>query len=321
MDWIFQKTGKINQYRPKIHKGVQPVRVLHHMNLFMFQNSHPAFSKELTEAFVKDGFSKTIDIIYESEKIKTPYIRKNDKTIVFQETFLSYLWSIIHNIYILQVCKEDLPINYQQTGKFIGSKKNQKIEKAIDLFQYAKSLKTAYYKWDTEYLPNPEIYDAENRDDIEHPNMYYSEAIKFILAHEYIHAISHIDKDSSLSILEMEIEADFKAIELLKKGVFKDNSNAFLIQGGILFGVISLLFLNRTTDSITHPNTEDRLVSAVEQLNLEDGSEIWDYALIGLKLWDEQFSHKFDWKNDISSKEEFYYVIEQVKERNKNNSK
>lgn len=317
MNWIFQKTGKINLYRPNIHKGMQPVRVLHHMNLYMFQNSHPSFSKELTEAFTQNVFSKTLDIVYGNETIKTPCIRKNDKTIELQETFLSYLWSVIHNVYITYLHKIEHPRINKKNGRVIFQIDEEKVEKANELFQYAKSLKTSFYKWDIDYLPNPEKYDAENRDDIEPTNIYYTEAIKFILAHEYIHAIKHIKTQTELTQLEMEIEADYEAIELLKKGIFENNENAFIIQGGIIFGVISLLFLNSSSICQTHPNTEDRLVSAVEQLNVSNDSEIWDYALIGLKHWDEQFNHNFEWNENVSSKEKFYSIIKQVKERNK----
>ena len=318
MDWIFQKSGKINLYKPKIHKGMQPVRVLHHMNLFMFQNSSPSFSKELADAFTKDGFSKTVDIIYGSEPIKTPYIRKENKTIVLQETFLSYLWSVIHNIYIMYIHRIIHPKLNEQAGEMIYEVNEEKIEKANELFQYAKSLKKVFCEWDINYLPNPEIYDAEDRNDIEQPNLYYTEAVKFILAHEYVHAIKHINKDSKLSILEMEIEADYEAIELLKKGISQNGQNAFLIQGGIILGVISLLFLKQNTDSETHPNTEDRLVSAIEQLKIGDDSEIWDFTLIALKLWDEQFQHNLNWHYGVSSKKEFYNIIKQIKERYKN---
>ncbi|WP_165764241.1 phage exclusion protein Lit family protein [Flavobacterium oreochromis] len=308
-----QNKGKINRGNP-IYKGKQPVRVLHYMNLFIFQNSHPTFSKQLTDAFTKDGFSKTIDIIYEDEPIKTPYIRKVDKTIVLQETFLSYLWILVHNIYTLYVYKIDYPRINKKAKLDIYEIDEEAITKAEELFQYAKSLKVAFSKWDIEYFPNPEYYDAEKRDFIEQPNVFYSEAIKFILAHEYIHAIKHINTSTEQTQLEMEIEADFEAINLLKKGIIPNSDHHLIIEGGIIFGVLSLLFLKKSTESKSHPNTEERLINAILQLNIADNSIIWDFSLIALKLWDEQFSHNFIWKDKTSSKEQFFEIIKQIKQ-------
>ncbi|MGX9987228.1 hypothetical protein [Soonwooa purpurea] len=316
MSWLTQKEGKINLYNPKIHKGKQPVRVLHYMNIFIFQNTHPVFSKELSDAFTNDGFSKTIDIIYGDEPIRTPFIRKADKRIILQETFLSYLWSLIHNIYTLYIYKIDYPRINKKAGAVVYEIDNDAIDKAEELFQYAKSLKVSFYKWDIEHLPNPEYYDAEKRNFIEQPNVFYSEAIKFILAHEYIHAIKHINTDSRQTELEMEIEADYEAIELLKKGIIPNTDHYMIIQGGIIFGVLSLLFLKQTTQSTTHPNTEDRLINAILQLHINEESIIWDISLIALKLWDEQFSHDFKWNEEISSKEQFFNIVKQIKEKN-----
>ena len=58
MNWVFQDKGIINHYKENLHFGTQPIRVLHEMNLFMFQNTHPNFVNELTSSFEKNGFSK-----------------------------------------------------------------------------------------------------------------------------------------------------------------------------------------------------------------------------------------------------------------------
>lgn len=242
MNWINQQTGMINHSLIVNLKGKQPIRVLHNVSLYFFQNTHPSFSKELNDAFTKDGFSKIIDIIYEEDAIKTPYIRKVDKTIVLQETFLSYLWAIIHNVYTIYIYKIDYPRINKKAGCEVYSIDEDAIEKAEELFQYAKSLKVAYTKWDIKHLPNPEYYDAAKRNFIEQPNVFYSESIKFILAHEYIHAIKHIDVTNKKTQLEMEIEADFEAIELLKKGIIPNSDHHLIVEGGIIFGVLSLLF-------------------------------------------------------------------------------
>ena len=321
MNWLFKNTGLINQYNPKIHKGNQPIRVLNYMNLWMFQNTHSDFPKELGLAFEKSGLSKTIDLIYGEEKVKGPFIRTRNKRIVLQETFLSYLWCITHSIYVIYLLKIEQPKINQEAGKEIYPPKDADLDKAIELFDYAKSLIVAFSKWNKDSQPNPEIYLAEKRDFIEQPNCFYTEAIKFILCHEYTHAIKHLDilnseKEIQLSgFIDFEKEADYDAIELMEKGIYPNKINELPIQIGITIGILSMFFFKAKTVNEIHPNTEDRLVNALEQMEIGDNNECWSIALVGLRLWDEQFGLDFEWSNSETDKEQFYNVIEQIKNK------
>jgi Zn-dependent peptidase ImmA (M78 family) len=77
--------------------------------------------------------------------------------------------------------------------------------------------------WDKEQLPNPEIYMVEKRNYIEQSNMCYTEAAKFILAHELTHLERHIDileKDTTGSnYLAFKEETDRLPIEHVLKGI------------------------------------------------------------------------------------------------------
>lgn len=53
MNWIFQSTGLIDRYRPKFMEGTQPIRVLNHMNIYMFQNTNPDFLEELQDGQIR----------------------------------------------------------------------------------------------------------------------------------------------------------------------------------------------------------------------------------------------------------------------------
>jgi hypothetical protein len=320
MDWIFQTTGIINHYKPELHYGSQPIRVLNSMNLFMFQNTHPDFISELTEAFSKHGFSKRVNVVYSEGPIqRTPYIIAESKEICLDETFLSYLWCICHSVYTIYVQTIDFP----RVNAFVGYQKyiisQDKISKAYDLFDYAKLLIRHFDKWDINTMPNPERYFAEDRDYVEQPNMFYTEAMKFILCHEYTHAIKHIDKINSgrvdlSSYVEFEEEADYNAIELMKKGIYPTGRNALTIHIGITIGILSMFFFKPTTVGTKHPNTEDRLATALEQLNLDEESPCWGIALIGLQLWSDQFELKLQWNNHLTDKQAFYEILRQIKE-------
>ena len=319
MNWIFQKKGEINHYREKFHFGNQPIRVLHHMNVFIFQNTNPDFEKELSKTIEEKGISKQINIKYGDHKItKTPYINFEDRAIYLEETFLSYLWCICQSIYTIYLQKIDFPKHNAYYGREVYKIDEEILDNAYELFRYAKFLIVDFEKWDKNKLPNPEIYNAELRDYIEQPNCFYTEANKFILCHEYIHAIKHIDeilnnKLENSHFIEFEKEADFEAIELIKKGIFPNKINELPIQIGITLGILSMFYFKATTSGIKHPNTEDRLVSALNQLNLSDDSECWGIALMGIELWGEQFELNLKWNKELKVKDAFDDIIMQIK--------
>jgi len=320
MNLIFQKKGKINHYREKFHFGNQPIRVLHHMNVFIFQNTNPDFEKELSKTIEEKGISKQINIRYGDHKItKTPYINFEDRAIYLEETFLSYLWCICQSIYTIYLQKIDFPKHNACFGREVYKIDDEILDNAYELFRYAKFLIVDFEKWDKDKLPNPEIYNAELRDYIEQPNCFYTEANKFILCHEYIHAIKHIDeilnnKLENSHFIEFEKEADFEAIELIKKGIFPNKINELPIQIGITLGILSMFYFKATTSGIKHPNIEDRLVSALNQLNLSDDSECWGIALMGIELWGEQFELNLKWNKDMTVKDAFNDIIKQINE-------
>jgi len=317
MRFLLQRTGTIDQYKEH-HLGTQPIRVLNNMNLYMFMNTHPGFNSELITAIEKHGLAKKITLKYGESRIeRTPYIDGGDKSITLDETFLSYLWCICHAIYVIYVQTVDFP----RVNKIAGFNKYpispELLSKAHELFDYAKSLISVFGKWDIENMPNPERYLAENRDYIEQPNMFYTEAMKFILCHEYVHAIRHIDKIKAggyehSHYIEFEKEADYEAIESMKKGM-SAKSPAHPVPIGVTLGILSMFFFKSTTKALRHPNTEDRLVQALVQLQLDDDSPCWGLALVGLKLWSEQFGLSLHWNPLVPDKESFYDVIGQIK--------
>lgn len=323
MNWTIQTSGIINHYNEKLHSGEQPIRVLNHVNIYWFQNLHPNFINELNEAFDKYGLSKSIDILYGDHPIQFgPHIKIDTKTITLDETFLSYLWCVTHTIYTLYVQTIDYPRLNKHMG-YDGYKISpEKIEKATELFNYAKSLIVSFDKWDINNYPNPEKYLAEDRDYVEQPNIFFTAAINFILAHEYIHAIKHIDEINkgelvNSAYIEFEREADHDAIELMKKGIFPSGENQLGVQIGITVGILSMLYFRPVTDDKKHPNIEDRLVNALVQMEISDTSPCWGFALIGIELWANQFGLDITWDKSLNDKDSFNYIVEQIKVKDK----
>lgn len=332
MDWIFRKKGEINHYNEEIHQGSQPIRVVNHMLLYMFQNTHSDFYEELVQQIEEGKVNREFAILFgelplliENGKYRTPRVNFETKKIELPETFLSYLWCCTYSIFVLYVETVDFPKLNKQNGYISHAINQVNIEKAYEVFDYAKYLIVDFQPWNKSELPNPEIYLAENRDYVEQTNIYYTEAVKFILCHEFTHLKIHAEKINNTLLsshyLAFEKEADECAIDMMVRGMpVSRNPFAFAhrlaMQNGIIFGILSMFFFASNTRAVKHPYAEDRLTDALERLNLNDNPYVWGIACVGLKLWDKQFSLELDWdSNVVSDREQYYKIIDQIKRR------
>jgi len=319
--WVFQRNGPINKYNPDAHSGTQPVRVVHNMLVFMFSQSYPGFLEELREQVKAGKVNPHIDFVFNEDAIRhehgfhTPRVIIDSKSIQLQETFLAYLWCVTYAIFILYVETVDYPTMNRIAGyeKYVVDE--EKIQQAKDLFDYAKSLIAFFSPWDKEHWPNPETYLAEDRNYVEQTNIFYTEAVKFILAHEYTHLKSHVgqihEQTPHSSYLNFEKEADNAAIDMALKGLTEVTQFGIC---GIIVGILSMLFFSAKTSGEKHPNTEDRLTNALERMPINDDDYAWGMACVGLELWEEQFDLHFDWLAEPESpKAQYYHLLNQIK--------
>lgn len=330
MNSLNTSSGKTNRFREKIHDGTQPVRVIHHMLIHMFQQTNSDFFEELIGEVNKGKVNKELNLVFgqdsiriDSSKLRTPRVKYPTKSIEIHETFLSFLWSCCYSIFVTYVETIDYPKFNKQVGKEVKNVSPKNIEKAKELFDYAKLLIVDFQEWDKNNLPNPEIYNNEVRDYVEQTNLFYTEAVKFIFCHEYIHLkrdhIGQLKNDVSY-YLEFEKEADNEAIDEIMKGM-SNSENPFsvahkvVIEIGVVMGVLSMFFFNSSTKGGNHPNAEDRLTHILERLGVGDSHFAWGIACVGLRMWEEQFGHYFKWSLDEKSyKEQYISIIEQIKE-------
>ncbi|NCT93669.1 MAG: hypothetical protein GXC72_04535 [Chitinophagaceae bacterium] len=330
MSWIFQEFGEINHYNPKIHQGTQPVRVIHHMLTYMFINTHKNFFADLQKQIADKKLNSELNLAFGEEPIKvhnnkyrTPRVNHETKQIELHETFLSFLWCSVYSIYVRYIETIDYPRVNKESGKVVKVISQENIEKAKEVFDYAKYLIVDFLPWDKAKLPNPEIYRAEKRDYVEQTNLFYTEAVKFILCHEFTHLKKHVEQineeTTESHYLNFEAEADNDAIDMMKKAISYSEhplavAHRLAIETGIVFGFVSMFFFSSTTEGVRHPNMEDRLTNALERLNLADDHFAWGIACVGLQMWDEQFGHNFIWTEKIISyKEQYYDIIQQIK--------
>ncbi len=304
------------------HIGLQPIRVLKHNLIERLEIR----SKEFIELLKKD-FRLSENIKYNSYPFplvngQKPYIDK-DGMIHIHETYLSYLWMITFSMVVMY--EEGIAIP-DQIIRDTPTHKNQNLELlglAEELFDYAKSLVTAYSKWDIDYFPNPEFYDANNEEGfyIKASTDLYVEAMNFILFHEIAHAeLKHIEQKNNNNlegdgVKALEIEADSRAIVLL----LKNHRNLKISHLAITVGLASMLFMSRDLEGgNSHPNIDVRIENAVNLIKPAEDSPVWAFLVLFLKLWDKQFSHNFaSSSNCYSFKELYYELIEEAKRLNK----
>ena len=206
---------KKNFYNPT-HSGLQPVRVLDHNIIYLFENIYPDFLTELKSAVANKGLQPGLTKYCLEEAIRfsnmdfksqTPFIGI-DKKIVLHETFLSFLW--IYCYCVLVVFDEGIQKPLQNKTYNPTNPLPHIANEALKLFDYGLSLIDIFNPWDKN-LPNPEEYDDSEAFYIERANSVFLYALNFILCHELGHVIlGHIDqsidainKSSVISLTQM----------------------------------------------------------------------------------------------------------------------
>ncbi|MFN3641088.1 MAG: phage exclusion protein Lit family protein, partial [Flavobacterium sp.] len=189
----------------------------------------------------------------------------------------------------------------------------EKIDKAQELFNYAKSLIVMFSEWDKNNLPNPEEYSAEDVFFIERANGLFVYAMNFILCHEFAHIeLEHIEKrkqgqNSTSDILKFEKEADARAMELVLNGI--NDKTKLSAEIGVLMGLCCMLFFKQKSETTTHPATDDRIHKLIEKVNASNADPHWGIAVLAFKLWDDQFVKNFNWPKSVHDLKELYELI------------
>ena len=274
----------INQYNPQEHVGEQPIRVLQHNTTSWLHDTSAEF-RELSIRLAKEkklnfGIAYKIgcDTINSKDangNPNSPYIQYG--TIQIHETFLSYLWCVA---YAISISYELLIKNEKIRGKIgleifdTDSKIKPNLQKVIDVFGFGISLLNEYYQWDTSKLPNPEVFKEEEMLEIGKVNAVYLAAISFILCHEVAHSyLNHQERkieeyrrsgkiDSTFQ-KKLEEEADKQAVRWL----ISDCPNGDLLYTrkiGKIVGACALLFMSKSVNSKTHPDTDSRIKYIIE---------------------------------------------------------
>jgi hypothetical protein len=301
-------------YNPKIHKGTQPVRVLSENIIYWFENTYEEFKHILESQINQNGLKRKIRVIIQEGKIREVAYISKDKVISIEETFLSYIWTMCYSLVVLF----DEIIHKPKTEKNWTLTEAARViaNDAQALFDYGVSLLDDFSEWDKD-LPNPELYDDENMY-IEKTNGIFLSAINFVIVHEFAHVfLGHIDflsekqnrkeKVEPSEIKEHEYQADQYALNVLMKGSdFLTNKET--VGTGIIIGLTSLIFFGKNLDQIYHPDTDERLKTALEELHLDDRDNLWGIACLAFKLWANHYSVDLAWPAEVDTYKELFYL-------------
>ncbi len=311
-----------NFYNPT-HKGLQPVRVLDHNIIYLFENTYPGFLTKLITAVTSSGLKPELKKYCLEEAIKfsnkdfknqTPFVG-HDKKIVLHETFLSFLW--IYCFSIMVVYDEGIQKPLQNKTFNPTNPLPPIANEALQLFDYGLSLIDIFTPWDKN-LPNPEEYDDSKAFYIERANSVFLYALNFILCHELGHVIlGHIDDSiqahkKGLNIpfnkkKQYEYAADKYAIDLLLIGrenpIFKK-----IIEFGLIAGFTSLIFLSSELTNKNHPDSDERIKIALESLNLNEEDNLWGIACLSLRIWCNKNNAIIDLPASTETYKDLFYL-------------
>lgn len=171
----------------------------------------------------------------------------------------------------------------------------------------------------------PELYGPDDDWWVGRINGIFVTAIKFILCHEFAHVESnHFERreggeNTDADRKKFEEEADSRAIELVLMGSTPETDTT--IRFGILIGLCSLLFFNKTTHSNRYPSMDDRIHAILEKVNPDDNDGMWGVAVLAYKLWDGQFFKMLTWNSELRSFRELYHFIKKQVEDDRSENK
>jgi len=302
----------INHYNTS-HKGHLPIRVLQHNIIKQFETTTANFLNETLDTIKNKGLKTEICYTvnkssYDGEKVIGPFVYTKSKILNIHETFLAYLWCMTFSLYRYT----DLIISEQLKDD------NEQKNLTDKVFTYALSLIDGYHDWDKNSLPNPECYDKHLAADIEKTNELFLYGFNFVMCHEYSHVdLGHCDSIeltkgflTDLEKKEFEQAADDNAVRLFSEGVYPGNEAA--TKYGVSMALSSLLFFNSKVSKKIHPDTDMRIMNALNALQIDDNDKSWLVPCAALALWSTTHSIDLNWQEKKSFKDLFRSLVHQL---------
>lgn len=312
--------------------GTQPVALLDYSVLEWFEGKYPDFRAELEAIGREFGHKREIryfcdemPILGNQEGDLIPHVTIDSGQITIHETFLSYVWALSYAFLVIF----DEKIHGPRTGRepLHGKPLGYFYPKGDAALNYGLGLITEFAKWPAD-LPSPERPGSENAYYVERANGIYVAAVDFILCHELAHIARHhlhrlkqtwrSGRDlASAQLKRFEREADKWALKRVLRGVRPPQRTLTAVGFGAIVGLGSLLFLNDSLTSRSHPDVDHRIRSLLSALPLDARDNLWGVAAAFYVAWNLRFSAGLDFSGDYEDYKTLVRAIDKQLESRK----
>lgn len=315
-------------YKEESFPGNHPVRVLKNNIIDNFETvrdgSLARISKAVHQMKVKPG----IKICISKEPLRTPFVECDEKTIHIDENYLAYLWAMCYSLFVIYEEGVQKRIVSGRSMGFIHYN-NSLLRNAKNLFEWTLTLKEQYSDWDLS-LPNPERHnDNTEKWYAEKVNGIFIDVVTYWLYHEFAHLVNdHCSalqnilrkkpeelSDSELAYLkQVESEADTYAFDSI---IAISDSEQYKLHKGLalVLAHCSNLFAVKEPTSVKqfkHPDLDNRILSSIENLNLQDNSSadyIWYLGAVCCYLFFEYHSITIPTQPIVNSAQELFFKL------------
>jgi len=274
-------------------KGDLPVRALRPDISKWFDNINEILKQDVSNAETYETLNPIIDYNTTKDKIfDIAFIDENNQIQLF-ENYNQYLWCVSYFLLVIyDNCLQKPMIEGNYTGKFDFEQPDNKIAKG--LFIAGVNL-TDHYVHECFYnLPNCEFPAAGFEEVIGLTNGVFVSSLSFIIAHEFAHYYYQHDPDEYNSdvLKKNEFDADDFAIYHIKETF--NTQRGYNYKVGIIAALCSFLFMHKDKSGLigdkAHPDWDERIKSAIEQLDLADEDNIWGMAGFSMVMWMNNFN-------------------------------
>lgn len=299
-------------------QGELPVRVLRKEIIRWFESINESLREDIANAEQYETFNPIINYNTPQNIINDIAFIDDNSQIQLFENYNQYLWSISYFLLVVyDNCLQGPMMKGNYKGEFNFEQQENKIAKGV--FIAGLNL-TVQYVHDCFYrLPNCEIPTQEFTDTIGHTNGVFVSSLSFIIAHEFAHHYYQHDPNEhdSTVLISREFDADNLAIHHIKETFARQEGYNYKV--GIITALCSFLFLYRDKSALigddAHPDWDERMKNAIEQLDLPDEDNIWGLAGFSMVMWMNNFKEFGDdaWPEGFNTyRDSFYFYLSQI---------
>jgi hypothetical protein len=233
------------------------------------------------------------------------------RQIVFNESYLMFLWAFIY-FAVLLFEKHIVPQHNNNRRVIIDYRNDPIVLRANKIFSWACSLKKECSAWSGNFPA--ESADPEEKQWGGKATTIWIRTVSFLFFHEFTHlTCDHYYAKEKDDLLAMEKEADNAAFDAVMSASVEKNSECKL---GILLAVTANLFFIENPSLVhqlgSHPDLDDRIHFLLQRFNLdnEPDSEYFYYMLSCLCVFAfKNFSFPYTLQKEYKTARDYFMDV------------